>query len=93
MPFVRRDGNGKIVGVFANKQPGRAEEFLADNSLELASHRAPRVLSPGDLVEDGIKGDPGLDALVRRIATKESITERELIDELRLLERKAVKSA
>jgi hypothetical protein len=92
MPFVRRDTSGKIIGVFANKQPGRAEEFLADNSLELASHRAPRVISPGDLVEDGIKGDPGLDALVQYIADRDGLTERKLIDDLRLLERKAVKS-
>lgn len=33
--YVERDGNGKIVGAYAQPQPGRAEEFVAKDTAEL----------------------------------------------------------
>jgi hypothetical protein len=38
---------------------------------------------PGDVIENGIVSDPILIAIVRRIAKKEGITERALLDEIR----------
>lgn len=35
--FVERDGSGSIKGVYANLQPGYAEESLADNDAEVIS--------------------------------------------------------
>ena len=45
----------------------------------------PVVVKPpaADVAENGIMGDPGLLALVRRTAKKEGITERVLLDEIR----------
>ena len=39
MPYVQRDLKGKIVGVYANPQPGRAEEFLAEDHPEIIEFR------------------------------------------------------
>lgn len=36
MPYVQRDQDNQIVGSFANAQPGFAEEWLDDDSPELA---------------------------------------------------------
>lgn len=33
--YVERDGNGKIVGAYAQPQRGRAEESLMDDNAEL----------------------------------------------------------
>lgn len=33
--YVLRDSEGKIIGMFANLQPGIAEEYLKENSKEL----------------------------------------------------------
>lgn len=35
MPYVQRDGAGKVIGRFANKQIGYAEEFLDDGHADL----------------------------------------------------------
>lgn len=35
MPYVQRDAGGAIVGRFLNKQPGYAEEWLADDAPEI----------------------------------------------------------
>ena len=66
MVYVERDG-GAVVGIYANPQPGRAEEELADNHADVLAFRNP----PPDLnayladkryrVETGgivIPGDP-----------------------------------
>lgn len=41
MPYVERDGNGDITGVFNVKQPSIAEELLADNDPEIVAFRTP----------------------------------------------------
>lgn len=35
MPFVNRNTNGSIVGVFANLQPGYAEEWVEENGIPM----------------------------------------------------------
>ncbi|BAK75375.1 hypothetical protein NH8B_0540 [Pseudogulbenkiania sp. NH8B] len=35
MPYIQRDETGRIVGKFANPQPGTAEEWLAADAAEL----------------------------------------------------------
>ena len=35
MPWVERDGGGKVIGQYANKQPGYAEEFLDPSHADL----------------------------------------------------------
>ena len=37
MPFIQRNAAGAIIGRFANRQPGFAEEFLSDDSQELVT--------------------------------------------------------
>lgn len=39
MPFVQRDLKGKILGVYANRQPSSAEEFLAEDHPEFIEFR------------------------------------------------------
>ena len=34
--FIERNESGDIVAVYASEQPGRAEEFLAQDSHEIA---------------------------------------------------------
>lgn len=33
MPYVERDKNGVMIGIYANRQDGYAEEFLAEAAL------------------------------------------------------------
>jgi hypothetical protein len=40
MPYVQR-ANGKIVGVYAQRQPGYAEEWLADDDAEVLAYLNP----------------------------------------------------
>jgi hypothetical protein len=39
MPFVERR-EGEVVGVYANAQPGYAEEFLPEETKEVKDYRA-----------------------------------------------------
>lgn len=43
MPYVQRDGNENIIGVFAQPQPGSAEEYLADDHADVLAFLAPKV--------------------------------------------------
>lgn len=36
MPYVQRNEAGEVVGRYANRQPGYAEEWLGEDSAELA---------------------------------------------------------
>lgn len=35
MPYIRRDTNGNIVGIYLAKQPVKAEEFLAKEHIDV----------------------------------------------------------
>jgi hypothetical protein len=41
MPFVERDAAGNVVGLYACRQPGFAEEFLADADAEVIAFLDP----------------------------------------------------
>ena len=43
MVYVQRDAAGAIIGIYANPQPGYAEEALADDAPEVVAYRAGRV--------------------------------------------------
>lgn len=41
MPFVQRDAQAKVQGCFAQRQPGIAEEFLADSDPAVVAFLNP----------------------------------------------------
>ena len=41
MPYVSRDSNGAINGMFANKQTGFAEEYLPDDDPQVVAFLNP----------------------------------------------------
>lgn len=45
MPYVQRN-EGVVVGLYANLQPGYAEEFLADDSPEVVAYLNPPAPVP-----------------------------------------------
>ncbi len=49
MPYIQRDINSKIKGIFARLQAGYAEEYLADNNAELLQHYADIKTKQDDL--------------------------------------------
>ncbi len=72
MPFVQRDQNGTVTGVYANRQPGYAEEELAANHSEITVYRAPKIaaVDPVRVFLDELRDSPAkldrLKALVAR---------------------------
>lgn len=52
MSYVQRDSNGKIKGVYANLQPGYAEEFLPDNNAEIVAYLTPKPVPKQLSIED-----------------------------------------
>ncbi len=48
MPYVQRDTTGTINGAFANRQPGFADEFLADTDPALIAFLNPPPPDPID---------------------------------------------
>ena len=44
--YVQRDAGQDITGVFANKQPGYAEELLADDHQDVVKFQTPPVVKP-----------------------------------------------
>lgn len=48
MPWVQRDGLNAIVGLYANQQPGRADEFLDDSNAQVIAYLNPPPVDPVD---------------------------------------------
>ena len=46
MPFVQRDYGGKVKGLYANAQPGYAEEFLPDDHADVLAYRKEHPAPP-----------------------------------------------
>lgn len=46
MPYVQRTNEGIVTGLFANPQPGYAEEFLADNHADVLVFLDPPPVPP-----------------------------------------------
>lgn len=53
MPYVERDAEGAIKGVYANRQPGYAEEFVADAVLPLPAPVLDQDTLNAILLEEG----------------------------------------
>lgn len=87
MPYVKRNAANKVSGVFVAAQPGFAEEFLAPDDPEVIAYNTPKVDAPGDKVERDVTRNYAMEALIERIAEKEGISKRQLIDDLRARER------
>lgn len=51
MPWVERDGGSNVIAAFARKQPGIAEEFLADAHADVVAFNARKFQS-------AVSGDP-----------------------------------
>lgn len=58
--FCERDGGGKIKGLYANRQPGYAEEAIDDGHPDVAAFRNPPPPPPP--VDTIIKLIDGLEA-------------------------------
>ena len=54
MPYVQRDYDGKVKGLFAQPQPGYAEEFLPDDNKEV---RAYKKLHPAPVIREFISDE------------------------------------
>ena len=80
--YVERDGQGRITGAFANRQPGRAEEALADDDVELAAFEAPPAVRL-DPVDALLAADPAMAGLVRALAKRLGVPPATLIDEIK----------
>ena len=70
MPYIERDAKGRIVGLYVKPQPGRAEEWLADDDAEVQAFPAP---TPEEAAEEsrreGFRGDEARRALLERLQT------------------------
>lgn len=52
MPFVRRNQSGLVDGLYANPQPGYAEEWLAEDDEAVVAYRAvPEPVEPQTAAE------------------------------------------
>ena len=49
MPFVQRDQLSKIIGLFANRQPGYAEEELPHDDPEVMAYLSPPPVDQADI--------------------------------------------
>lgn len=52
MPYIQRDTAGQVIGRFANPQPGYAEEWLADDALELQPPLVDLATELGKKIDD-----------------------------------------
>jgi hypothetical protein len=83
MPYVSRNEQGEINGVFTAKQPGYGEEFLQNDDPAVAAFRTPKVLSDEDHAEMQLTSSPEMHALIKTLAKRFSISQRKLLDEIR----------
>ena len=82
MPFAERDG-GNVSALYARPQPGRAEEFLADDDAEVIAFNTPVVVTPGEKVEDVLTSDPVMVALVGWIAEDKILPEAAIVAQIK----------
>ena len=50
MPFVERDASGLVVGLYAQPQPRRAEEFLEDGHPDVVAFQSGSAGLGGNIV-------------------------------------------
>lgn len=78
MPFVERE-LGVVVGVYARSQPGRAEEFLADDHPEVLAFQIKLAPSDADAAEQALRASKVLLALGRVATGNDTLTEDALV--------------
>ncbi len=69
MPYVERDAENNIVGIYNVPQPGIAEELLADNDPEVITFRKPTPKAAAPLTAE---------ELAAHLVTKTVITQGEI---------------
>lgn len=58
MPYVERDKDGAIVGVYEHRQPSRAEEAVRGDDVEVAAFQdRARAVLDGRIPDNRPKGD------------------------------------
>lgn len=84
MPYVQRDrDSNQIKGIFNRLQQGYAEEFLDDDNVEVLAYLNPVPLSNADTAENEVKQQKGLLGLVRVLARRFSLTQQQVINQIR----------
>lgn len=76
MRWVQRDKDGFVVGTYANRQPGLAEEALPDDHPEVVAFENPPPVVPGPTETDKLRAE--LDALNGRLVEKAIVTADEI---------------
>lgn len=79
MPYVERDGNGDITGIFAIEQPGIAEEFIGNNDPDVVAFRNPLPPTPRQQIVARLRADPILKAQVIDSFVARGITDKSLM--------------
>lgn len=64
MPYCKRNQSNEIDGVFARRQPGVAEEFLADDNAEVQAFRNPPPPTNDEIYDQTLQNSALLKALV-----------------------------
>ena len=70
MPYVQRDENGGVKGLYANLQAGYAGEFLADDDAEVVAYRKPPP-SAEQLRIAALAGNARTKAIATALTTKD----------------------
>ena len=60
MPYVQRDDDGNINGIYANLQPGYAEEYLPDNNPEVLAFMEAQNAPPPVAADANARIDAGI---------------------------------
>lgn len=85
MPYVRRDNQGTVKGVFNRSNPS-AMEFISDKDQEVVAYLNPPPEAPtprAEKVQESIDKDAFSDGLVDFLAAKFSITRAEVIADIK----------
>ena len=85
MAFIKRDGQGNIVGEFARPQVGISNSQMRDDHPELVAfrNRTP-VVMPVD-VDAELEQSQVLDALLTVLARRFAVTKASLIAEIKVI--------
>ena len=85
MPYVERR-NGEVVGLYRRRQPGYAEELVAEDDADAVAFRARAAAAQAVVLSRHSDRDRGL-ALAIKIAAGETLT-REEADEAAAIKRR-----
>lgn len=64
MPYVERDSQNNIIAVYKHKQPGIAEERLADDDVELIVFYSP---TQEQIIEDALADTETIGQVARKV--------------------------